>query len=367
METLGELSLEDQKRFSDQVLAWFALHGRKDLPWQHPRDPYCVWVSEIMLQQTQVNTVVNYFNRFMKSFPNLKALAEADTDQVMHHWSGLGYYARARNLHQCAKQVVAHYQGALPDDLEQLQGLPGIGRSTAGAIRSLGFGKQAAILDGNVKRVLARRFTVAGWPGHSAVAKQLWKLSEAVTPHRDSADYNQAMMDLGAMVCLRTKPLCDVCPLVQDCRAYQAGSIASYPGSKPKKAKPVRTAQLLILRDDNERILLQQRPPSGIWGGLWSLPECPLEEQIETWCQHNLGISAVQQHQLRLRRHSFTHFHLDITPVLLQVKKTPKGIMDDHSLVWYNLSKPEDLGLAAPVSRILQEIDQNLPIFETRK
>jgi A/G-specific adenine glycosylase len=352
----GTLSAQDLNGFSQKVLAWFALHGRKQLPWQHPRDPYRVWVSEIMLQQTQVATVIDYFNRFMATFPDLKSLAEADTDQVMHHWSGLGYYARARNLHQTAKSVMAHHQGRLPDDLEMLQSLPGIGRSTAGAIRSLAFGKFATILDGNVKRVVARYFAIPGWPGQSAVSKQLWQLSEALTPRSNTADYNQAMMDLGAMVCLRSKPLCHICPLAQNCRAYKEGDIANYPGSKPKKEKPVRSIRLLILRDDQAHILLQQRPPSGIWGGLWSLPECPVDQRIETWCKRNLGIRAKLLQQLASRRHSFTHFHLDITPVLLRVEKTRKAIMDDDSMVWYNLSKPEDLGLAAPVSRILQEI-----------
>ncbi|MES9942740.1 MAG: A/G-specific adenine glycosylase [Candidatus Thiodiazotropha sp. 6PLUC2] len=363
----GRLSTQEANGFCKKVLAWFALHGRKQLPWQQPRDPYRVWVSEIMLQQTQVATVIDYFNRFMATFPDMKTLAEADADQVMHHWSGLGYYARARNLHQCAKQVTAQHQGGLPDDLEMLQRLPGIGRSTAGAIRSLAFAKFAPILDGNVKRVLARRFAIQGWPGQTAVSKRLWQLSEALTPHSNTADYNQAMMDLGAMICLRRKPLCHACPLVEDCQAYLKGDIASYPGSKPKKEKPVRSTQLLILRDDEVSVLLQQRPPSGIWGGLWSLPECPTEERAEVWCESNLGIYATQLHQLAPRRHSFTHFHLDITPVLLQVEKTRNRIMDEDSMVWYNLSKPEDLGLAAPVSRILQEIDPNIPILEMTK
>jgi A/G-specific adenine glycosylase len=360
----------DQKlvrAFSGRVLAWFKRHGRKQLPWQHPKDPYRVWISEIMLQQTQVATVTAYFNRFMAVFPDLTALAAADTDQVMHHWSGLGYYARARNLHRCAKLVMEQHQGSLPSDLETLQGLPGIGRSTAGAIRSLAFGQFAAILDGNVKRVLTRYFAIDGWPGEAAVSKRLWDVSEALTPRRNTADYNQAMMDLGAMVCVRRKPLCHCCPLAEDCRAFATGDVARYPGSKPKKERPVRKTQMLLLRNDEDGILLQQRPPTGIWGGLWSLPECSPGQQIDEWCAQNLGLKVKQVHCLPSRRHSFTHFHLDITPVLLQVEKPRKAVMDESSLVWYNLSQPKDLGLAAPVSLILREIDPKIPILENTK
>jgi A/G-specific adenine glycosylase len=310
-----------------------------------------------MLQQTQVTTVIDYFNRFMASFPDLESLAEAETDRVMHHWSGLGYYARARNLHHCAQRVVAEHQGKLPEDLEALQSLPGIGRSTAGAIRSLAFGQDAAILDGNVKRVLARHFAVEGWPGEAAVLKRLWQLSEDLTPANQSADYNQAMMDLGAMICVRSKPRCGVCPLAQSCVARERGEIARFPGKKVKSNKPVRSTQLLVVVDDLNSILLQKRPPSGIWGSLWSLPECPTEQQSERWCEDNLGLQVKQLSLLRARRHTFSHFHLDITPVLLRSEKTLNLVMDEESLVWYNLSEPEDLGLAAPVSMILQEID----------
>jgi A/G-specific adenine glycosylase len=320
-----------------------------------------------MLQQTQVATVIGYFKRFMAAFPDLKALAEADSDRVMHHWSGLGYYARARNLQRCAKVVMADYHGRLPDEVEALQNLPGIGRSTAGAIRSLAFGKFAAILDGNVKRVLARYHAIEGWPGEAAVAKSLWQLSETLTPQTNTAEYNQAMMDLGAMVCIRRNPLCHACPLAQGCQARSTGGVSRYPGRKQKTEKPVRKRQLLILLDCKDNILLQQRPPSGIWGGLWSLPECPEDQHSEAWCRRNLGISAKQLHKLKIRRHSFSHFHLEITPVLLRVEKPRKAVMDEPGLVWYNLSKPEDLGLAAPVSHILQEIDPKIPIIELTK
>ncbi|MGD9171546.1 MAG: A/G-specific adenine glycosylase [Candidatus Thiodiazotropha sp.] len=347
---------ENAAGFSRRVLGWFERHGRKDLPWQHPLDPYRIWVSEIMLQQTQVNTVIGYFDRFMQSFPDIATLAAADLDRVMHHWSGLGYYARARNLHQTAREVMTRHAGVLPDDVEGLQTLPGIGRSTAGAIRSLAFGAYAPILDGNVKRVLARHFAIPGWPGNSAVQKQLWQLSERLTPRRHTAAYNQAMMDLGATRCVRGKPLCSDCPLARTCQALAEGEVTRYPAPKPKKALPVRATRMLILTDTDGDVLLEQRPPSGIWGGLWSLPECPPEQPLQAWCREELGYEVEERDNLLTRRHSFSHFHLDITPVLVGVKNPAKGLMDSGSRVWYNLSQPDDRGLAAPVSRILREI-----------
>ncbi|MCU7920596.1 MAG: A/G-specific adenine glycosylase [Candidatus Thiodiazotropha sp. (ex Epidulcina cf. delphinae)] len=353
--TAVEEPLRDE-HFSDRILAWFDRHGRKHLPWQQPPAPYRVWVSEIMLQQTQVNTVIGYFERFMDAFPDIASLAQADPDQVMHHWSGLGYYARARNLHRSAGLVMERHHGELPDDMEALQALPGIGRSTAGAIRSLAFGKYAPILDGNVKRVLARHFTIEGWPGQSRVLRHLWRLSDALTPRQRIADYNQAMMDLGAMVCARGKPACGVCPLVKSCQAHAQGDVSRYPLPKPRQKLPVRETRLLILVDADGAILLEQRPPTGIWGGLWSLPECPPERPLGEWCRRELGYETGKALSLPPRRHSFSHFHLDITPVVLPVNKPAKGLMDAGARVWYNLSRPDDRGLAAPVSRILQEI-----------
>ncbi|MCU7886599.1 MAG: A/G-specific adenine glycosylase [Candidatus Thiodiazotropha sp. (ex Lucinoma annulata)] len=343
--------------FSRRVLTWFDRYGRKDLPWQHPRDPYRVWVSEIMLQQTQVNTVIGYFERFMQAFPDIASLAKASSDRVMHHWSGLGYYARARNLHQSARLIMQQHQGVLPEGVDCLQTLPGIGRSTAGAIRSLAFEKYAPILDGNVKRVLARHFALSGWPGRSAVLKRLWQLSEELTPLQRTADYNQAMMDLGATCCIRSKPACDSCPLEMSCKARAEGDVSRYPTSKPRKSIPVRAIQMLVLSDPGGDILLEQRPPSGIWGGLWSLPECSVEQSLQGWCLDELGVGVGEARYLPPRRHSFSHFHLDITPVLLEVKNPANRLMDAGARVWYNLSQPDDRGLAAPVSRILQEIN----------
>jgi A/G-specific adenine glycosylase len=348
----------DAEDFAQRVLQWFDRYGRKDLPWQHPRDPYRIWVSEIMLQQTQVNTVIGYFQRFMETFPDVRSLAQADLDRVMHLWSGLGYYARARNLHRAAITIMAEHRGRVPADIASLQTLPGIGRSTAGAIRSLAFGEFAPILDGNVKRVLARHFTVPGWPGSASVQKQLWRLSETLTPHRRTADYNQAMMDLGATCCVRGKPRCDDCPLAQSCQALVEGDVTRYPAPKPKKTLPVRVTRMVILTDATGDILLEQRPPSGIWGGLWSLPECPPDKPLKSWCREVLGWDVEERNSLLPRRHSFTHFHLDITPVVVMVKNPAKGLMDEGTRVWYNLSQPDDRGLAAPVSRILNEINR---------
>ncbi|MEW8511531.1 MAG: A/G-specific adenine glycosylase [Candidatus Thiodiazotropha sp.] len=349
---------ECAEAFARRVLAWFDDHGRKDLPWQRPRDPYRVWVSEIMLQQTRVNTVIGYFRRFMAAFPDVAALAAAERDRVLHHWSGLGYYARARNLHRAAREIMAQHQGRVPADIETLQTLPGIGRSTAGAIRSLAFGGYAPILDGNVKRVLARHFAVPGWPGRSEVQQRLWRLSETLTPHARTAEYNQAMMDLGATRCLRGRPACEACPLTASCQALAEGDPSRYPAPKPKKALPVRATRMVILSDGSDAILLEQRPPSGVWGGLWSLPESPQDQSLESWCREVLGYEAEERARLLPRRHSFSHFHLDITPVVMAMKNPVNGLMDEGARVWYNLSRPDDLGLAAPVSRILSEIRQ---------
>ncbi len=355
------VSRAEAQRFARRVVTWFGRHGRKDLPWQQAREPYRVWISEIMLQQTQVVTVIPYFERFMTRFPDLNTLAQAPIDDVLHHWSGLGYYARARNLHRCAQTLQQQHQGRFPEDLAQLEALPGIGRSTAGAIRSLGQGQPAAILDGNVKRVLARCFAVEGWPGSSAVLKRLWALSERLTPDKGCADYNQAMMDLGALICRRGRPDCPVCPLSDCCQARAQGNAEAYPARKPKKRLPAKATRMVILADPAGHILLQRRPPSGIWGGLWSLPECPPEQALEQWCRERIGYEIGPPRPLPIRRHTFSHFHLDIEPVRAAVKNPRRRVMDDEEWVWYNLSKPDNRGLAAPIARILQELASDSP------
>jgi len=343
--------------FSQAVLNWFDLHGRKELPWQQQQAPYPVWISEIMLQQTQVATVIPYFERFIQSFPNVESLANATVDEVLHHWSGLGYYARARNLHRAAQQVCADHAGVFPLGFDQVLALPGIGRSTAGAILSLGAGQRHAILDGNVKRVMARCFAVAGWPGHSQTLKKLWQLAEHHTPDQRVADYNQAMMDLGSLVCTRKKPQCQECPLEKMCQSHAQGEEAAYPTPKPRKTVPVRSTCMLILKNRMGEIMLEQRPPSGIWGGLWSLPECPFEDQAEQWCRDNLGLSGRLISSWPQRRHTFSHFHLDITPLEIQVEQRDM-VMEAGSRLWYNPAHPDARGLAAPVARLIKEFQE---------
>jgi A/G-specific adenine glycosylase len=339
------------------VLDWFDLHGRKDLPWQQEVTPYRVWVSEIMLQQTQVATVIPYFERFMQRFPSLQALAAAPLDEVLHHWSGLGYYARARNLHKAAGQVAGEHGGRFPADLEALQALPGIGRSTAGAILSLAMGQWAPILDGNVKRVLARHHAVAGWPGQAAVLQRLWQLAEVQTPRDRVGAYNQAMMDLGATLCTRSRPRCQDCPVAGTCQARANGNWREYPGKKPKKALPQRQVQMLLLRNPAGEILLQQRPPQGIWGGLWSFPELPVEDDPLQWCGDLGLVGATLRRDLPRRRHTFSHFHLDIQPREILLQEPGCRVLEGPGWVWYNARQPDERGLAAPVARLLEELD----------
>ncbi|GMG86262.1 A/G-specific adenine glycosylase [Biformimicrobium ophioploci] len=344
--------------FQRAVLRWFDQFGRKDLPWQQDINPYRVWVSEIMLQQTQVTAVIPYFQRFMQSFPTVQALAAAEQGEVLAHWSGLGYYARARNLHKCAIAVMEQHAGEFPRDVEQLAELPGIGRSTAGAIASISMGLSAPILDGNVKRVLARFYAVPGWPGQSAVAKQLWALAEELTPTERCNDYTQVMMDLGATVCTRSKPRCGECPLARYCAAHQAGNPQEYPGKKPKKEKPVRAAQLLLVLNDRGQIWLEPRPPSGIWGGLWSLPET---DNTGEWLSQQ-GLALLEESSLPAMRHTFTHFHLDIDPLVLKVDGTAAAIVAEGGGNWYNLADfdapraAQKLGVPAPVVKLVQQL-----------
>ena len=344
--------------FSKAVLDWFDQHGRKDLPWQQPITAYRVWISEIMLQQTQVNTVIPYYQRFMQSFPDIESLANATIDQVLHHWSGLGYYARARNLHKTARIIVTQHQGKLPANVEELTSLPGIGRSTAGAICAIAYQQAAVILDGNVKRVLARHHTIAGWPGQSHTLKQLWELAERHTPKQRTDHYTQAMMDLGATICTRSKPQCSACPLNKSCKAYKMGDTQSYPGKKPKKTLPVKTTQMLLIEHDGA-ILLQQRPPQGIWGGLWAFPEVTLGTNPTAWCQQHTGQAAVHSDTWPAYRHTFSHFHLDITPVHLKLATKPQQIMEAGRSLWYNTTHPAEVGLAAPVSKLLATFKSN--------
>ena len=342
-------------QFSQQVLEWYQRYGRKTLPWQLEKTPYKVWLSEVMLQQTQVATVIPYFERFMARFPTVSDLAAAPLDEVLHLWTGLGYYARARNLHKAAKTVVEKHDGIFPQTIEEVEALPGVGRSTAGAILSLALGKHFPILDGNVKRVLARCYAVDGWPGKKEVEKRLWNISEEVTPAEGVSQFNQAMMDLGAMVCTRSKPKCEICPLNAGCIAYAHSSWAQYPGKKPKQTIPERTGFLLLMQQGQD-VWLEQHPPVGLWGGLFCFPQYSSEEELRQALRLR-GVDDGKLRQMIAFRHTFSHFHLDIVPMWLDLPSV-RAAMDDGAGLWYNLAQPPAVGLAAPVERLLQQLRQ---------
>lgn len=344
--------------FSLRLLDWFDVYGRKDLPWQSPRTAYRVWISEIMLQQTQVTTVIPYFERFMQRFDSLSSLAEADEDEVLHYWSGLGYYARCRNLHKSARMLIEQGLTDLPADRETLEQLPGIGRSTAAAILAQVWNQPEAILDGNVKRVLARHQCIEGWTGSSAVLKQLWQLAEIYTPDSRVADYTQAIMDLGATVCKRSKPGCEQCPLSDDCLALQRDCVSLLPTPKKKKVLPQKYRRFLIIENAEQQLLLIKRPPAGIWGGLWSVPEIEPEEDVVQYCQQQLGISVDVRSDLGTIKHSFSHYHLFITPTLVRANAINDKIAD-QAWCWYQKDRPDALGLPAPVSAIIDSLNKS--------
>jgi A/G-specific adenine glycosylase len=283
-------------------------------------------------------------------------LADADIDEVLHLWSGLGYYARARNLHRAARLVRDRHDGRFPETFDDVAALPGVGPSTAGAILALALGRRHAILDGNVKRVLARYHGVDGWPGRSAVARRLWALAEAHTPLEQVADYTQAIMDLGATVCVRGSAVCERCPLSADCVARAQGRVAELPTPKPRKQLPVRSTRMLIVRNGRGEVMLERRPPAGIWGGLWSLPECPPERDLRQWCRTALGVEVEHIQERPPLRHTFSHFHLDITPVSARVKTAAPAVMEGAARVWYNCAQPDRRGLAAPVQKLLRAV-----------
>ncbi|MGB5260547.1 MAG: A/G-specific adenine glycosylase [Gammaproteobacteria bacterium] len=341
--------------FSERVLDWYRQHGRQDLPWQRNPVPYRVWVSEIMLQQTQVATVIPYYQRFMDRFPDLTTLAAADQDQVLHYWSGLGYYARARHLHAAAQQIVDRYAGRFPELFDAVVDLPGIGPSTAGAILSLACGQRHPILDGNVKRVLARYHTIDGWPGNTRVQKILWELADRHTPARDVAAYTQAIMDLGATLCTRSQPACSRCPIRAGCAACATGSQADYPAPRPKKSLPVREVVMLLIANEQDELLLEKRPPSGVWGGLWGFPELETSADLNDWCKSRLGLRVRQFSAWPVLRHTFSHFHLDITPVHAEVSAHSPRVMEGAQRLWYKPEGSDERGLAAPVAKLIQQ------------
>jgi len=346
--------------FSARIVAWYHQHGRKDLPWQQNASAYRVWISEIMLQQTRVSAVIPYYLKFMQRFPTIESLGSASEDEVLHHWSGLGYYARARNLHKTAKLLVEKFQGRMPDELSALEALPGIGKSTAGAILSLGIGRYGVILDGNVKRVLCRHQQIEGWSGEAKTMQQLWPLAELHTPQQDYHFYNQAMMDLGATLCSRSTPNCECCPVHSDCQSFLSDSVQQYPRPKPKKVLPVRTTNFLLLRNVRGQILLEKRPPVGIWGGLWCFPQTDETCQVDEWLQQHFFNSALHKENQPAFRHTFSHFHLDIHPILIQLSdEIPMNaggmnqIAEAPDYTWYQPGEAHALGFAAPVQTLL--------------
>jgi len=357
--------MSEKDHIADALLEWFDQHGRKDLPWQTNRTAYRVWVSEIMLQQTQVSTVIPFYERFMAQLPTVEDLAHAAEDTVLHFWTGLGYYARARNLHRCAKQICASHKGTFPSDLAGLEALPGIGRSTAGAILSLAMNTRAPILDGNVKRVLARYHGVEGWPGQRAVSDTLWSHAEHHTPQQRVADYTQAIMDLGATCCKRSRPACQQCPLATGCAARAKGQQSEFPGRKPRKKIPLRQRWLAVVTRAPGEVLLEKRPDSGIWGGLWAPPEFGNASSAEKWITEHL---PVQREACRVDEpfnHTFSHFKLEVHPVRAHCT-TNRGATigvecDAQSLQWFSLHPPPSVGMPAPIVRLLTRLGNENP------
>ena len=339
--------------FAERLITWQKQHGRKGLPWQDTSDPYRVWLSEIMLQQTQVATVIPYYQRFLERFPTLADLATAPVDEVMPLWSGLGYYARARNLHKCAQAVVAKHGGEFPHDAALIAELPGIGRSTANAIASFCFGAQTPILDGNVKRVFARCFGIEGFPGTLKIEREMWALAEQLMPGKNTGTYAQAQMDLGATVCTRGKPLCGRCPLADICVAHRDNRVAELPVPRPKKTVPERESTFLLLQGPNG-ILLEQRPPSGIWGGLMCLPELPAGADATRHVRQQYGVVAGPWQELPSLRHTFTHFRLTLRPLHVSVSVIP-SVMDSN-VRWLAASDVATAALPTPIRLLLEMV-----------
>jgi len=337
--------------FAERLLSWWDQHGRKDLPWQHPRTPYRVWIAEIMLQQTQVKTVIPYFNRFLERFPDLHSLASASSDDVLASWSGLGYYARARNLHKAARICVADFDSLVPDTAQALQSLPGIGASTANAIFSQAFDQPAVVLDGNVKRALSRHGAVTGWPGKSSVHKKLWCMAEELLPASRGADYTQAIMDLGATLCTRANPTCGDCPVNSDCDARLQNSVLDFPATRPKIKIAEKSFRMLILKDGHGRVLLERRPPAGIWGSLWSLPADDNGEALE----QRLGIDLQGMQRLPGLQHQLTHIRMAINPLMGELEPSPKGVECSPEQDWFDGEEWPKLGLPAPVRKLLEQ------------
>lgn len=344
------------KTFSSNLIRWYKKHGRFDLPWQKDKTPYRVWISEIMLQQTQVSTVIPYYERFLKSFPTVKQLALANIDDVLSHWSGLGYYMRARNLHKTGQMIHFQYNSRFPQSVEALEALPGIGKSTAGAILSFAYQLPATICDGNVKRVLARVFAI-DQPKEASKATQLyWHLATTLTPPKNTDLYNQAIMDLGATLCTRTKPACERCPFKTSCQAHALNQETQFPARVKKKANPTKTIHMLIFQNEKGQILFEKRPSSGIWGGLWSFPECAIDTCVKSWAFTTLGLHVLTETKLDELLHKFTHFNLTIKPLLILVKGTNITLANPEKWSWYTFNTPLPGGICKPIMRLLDRL-----------
>ena len=339
------------RSFASRLIVWQRAHGRHDLPWQRTRDPYRIWLAEIMLQQTQVATVIPYYDRFLAAFPDVRSLAAAPVDRVLERWSGLGYYRRAHHLHAAARMIVTQYGGQFPREAQTIATLPGIGRSTAAAIAAFAFGSRAAILDGNVKRVLARHRGVAGFPGAPKVTAKLWPIAAALLPEREIETYTQALMDLGATICTRAMPRCAECPVAADCVALRENRVAALPSPRPAKARPSRAIRVLVLERAGT-ILLEKRPAAGIWAGLWSLPEVELETDVARHCKARFHTDVIVGEELSPIKHAFTHFELTIHPQRVAVPGWPSRA-EAPGLAWLTRSDARAAALPAPIRKLL--------------
>lgn len=348
---------QSYKKFTDTLLQWYEKHGRKHLPWQQPRDAYRVWLSEIMLQQTQVKTVIPYFERFIIHFPDVSSLANASEDKVLALWSGLGYYSRARNLHKTAQIIHSHFQDKFPSDLAQLTALPGIGPSTAAAIASLAFNQPTAILDGNVKRVLSRYFLIEGLPAKASTINKLWTIADECMSKTKCADYTQAIMDMGATCCTNKNPHCIACPLNTTCQAYQKNEVNNYPQKNIKTSLPTKEQCFLVLHTASSHIYLEKRPPVGIWGGLWCLPSIETLQNIELYLHEKYKLKITNTQELIKFKHSFSHFHLNISSFALQSEISKETIMETTGQ-WFALADLNSIGLAKPIRSIIEAFDR---------